>query len=180
MGIVLLFLSLTIVAMIIKVIVWIRDYKYDKKLAQKEYEKSQHSMYWCAQKEPRKAKASFWDASDLQIVFTIFFGLFLGTLTALCLGLGLCHIDDRDEYNQLVYQKQVLEYRLEQGELEGNELLWKDITDFNNNIRSKKYWRNNPWTNWFNNPLINKVDYIEIEGMAKSSNEQLWDKYGGK
>jgi hypothetical protein len=59
----------------------------------------------------------------------------------------------------------MLEYRIEHIEenITGNEMLYNDIVEFNNELRSTKKWANNPWTNWFYNQDIATIDYIEIE-----------------
>lgn len=77
-------------------------------------------------------------------------------------------------YEQAVYAKEVLEYRLEQIEqgnsVTGNELVYNDVVEFNNELRSVKKWANNPWISWFNNDLIaDNIDYIEIPNMITSS-----------
>ena len=80
-----------------------------------------------------------------------------------CLGVALSHGTARNKYNKLIYQKGVLEYRLENDGLTGNELLYRDITDFNNTIREARYWYENPWTSWFCSGLIPSIDYIELD-----------------
>ena len=79
------------------------------------------------------------------------------------------------EYENKLAEKQMLEYRIEQGEeIAGNELLYTQVVEFNNELRSVKYWSKNPWTNWFKNYKIAEMDYIEIcyetEG---NQNEQM-------
>lgn len=72
------------------------------------------------------------------------------------------------EYEQKIYEKQVLEYRLENCEdLQGNELLYADITKFNNELRNTKHWANNLWTSWFYNDKVATIDYIEIGNIGK-------------
>ena len=149
MGIILLLVSLTAFLLIMKTLVWAIEYK-----------KSHYS------------RTGFWEEDIFQYVLTIAFFLSLIVLFIASIVLGIMRADDKDEYNQLVYQKEVLEYRLDNEELAGNELLWKDITDFNNEIRSKKYWLNNPWTSWYNNPLISEIDYIEIIDNETNKNEE--------
>ena len=46
----------------------------------------------------------------------------------------------------------------------GNEMLYNDIVEFNNELRSVKKWVSNPWTNWFNNQKVASIDYVEIGG----------------
>ena len=70
------------------------------------------------------------------------------------------------DYEAALYEKQVLEARLEQVQDNpynvGNEYLYHDIVEFNNNLRSVKKWANNPWTSWFNNEKIASIDYVDI------------------
>lgn len=70
-------------------------------------------------------------------------------------------------YQNTIYEKQVIEYRLENEDENtvGNELLYNDIVEFNNSLRSVKKWANNPWTNWFYNADVATIDYIEIDGL---------------
>ena len=69
-------------------------------------------------------------------------------------------------YQETAYTREVLEYRLDQvdGNVVGNELLYKDVVEFNNELRITKFWGTNIFTNWLNNQkIVNDVDYIEIE-----------------
>lgn len=68
------------------------------------------------------------------------------------------------DYENKIYEKQVLEYRLEQVDdnITGNEMLYNDIVAFNNGLRETKRWANSPWTNWFFNTDVATIDYIEI------------------
>ena len=78
-----------------------------------------------------------------------------------------CNITSKNiDYEATLYEKQVLEERLEQAQDNpyniGNEYLYHDIVEFNNNLRSVKKWANNPWTSWFNNEKIASIDYVDI------------------
>lgn len=68
------------------------------------------------------------------------------------------------DYQNKLYEKEVLEHRIDNmsENIVGNELLYNDIVEFNNELRNTKKWANNPWTNWFNNEKIASIDYIEI------------------
>ena len=72
-----------------------------------------------------------------------------------------------NNYQKTMYQKEVLEYRLQNQDenIVGNELLYNDIVEFNNNLRDVKKWSANPWTSWFNNAKIATINYIEIPGL---------------
>ena len=67
-------------------------------------------------------------------------------------------------YQNTLYKKEVLEYRIDnmKDNIVGNEMLYNDIVEFNNELRSVKEWANNPWTNWFYNQDIADIDYIEL------------------
>jgi hypothetical protein len=87
------------------------------------------------------------------------FVLFLCTAFLLING-----ISSTEDYEDMLYTKEVLEYRLENRDdtVVGNELLYRDVIEFNNELRSVKRWANNPWTSWFNNQKIAKnIDYID-------------------
>ena len=67
-------------------------------------------------------------------------------------------------YQNALHTRDMLEYRIEHMEenITGNEMLYNDVVEFNNELRSTKKWANNPWTNWFNNQDIATIDYIEF------------------
>lgn len=66
-------------------------------------------------------------------------------------------------YQNTLYEKEMLEYRIDNMEenIVGNEMLYNDIIEFNNGLRSVKKWANNPWLNWFYNEDIAAIDYID-------------------
>lgn len=91
-------------------------------------------------------------------------GLLCGLL-AVCVALGNAARYDLD-YQNALHEREVIEYRLDHMEenITGNEMLYNDIVEFNNRLRSQKKWANNPWTSWFNNKKIAALDYIELGG----------------
>lgn len=99
---------------------------------------------------------------------------FAGTmLTALmAIGIIVCgygiidtQISKDVAYQNAVYEREMLEYRIDniEEDIVGNELLYNDIVEFNNNLRSVKKWANNPLTNWFYVKDIATIDYIKID-----------------
>lgn len=100
-------------------------------------------------------------------VVIMFVSIFIVACIMLAIVFALCcniKLNGDIEYKNAYYQKDVLEYRLENIENNnvGNEYLYNDIVEFNNSLRSTKKWANNPWTNWFNNQLIAELDFIEL------------------
>lgn len=82
---------------------------------------------------------------------------------AICYSISI-QIGKDIEYQNMLYKKEVIEYRIEQIDenVVGNELLYGDIVGFNNALRTTKKWANNPWTNLFWNDMVAEIDYIEL------------------
>lgn len=91
-------------------------------------------------------------------------GLLLSLLSGV-VALGNAARYDLD-YQNALHEREVIEYRLDHmsENITGNEMLYNDIVEFNNMLRSQKKWANNPWTSWFNNKKIAALDYIELGG----------------
>lgn len=69
------------------------------------------------------------------------------------------------EYEKALYEREVLEYRLEHIDefVNGNEFLYSEITEFNNELRTVKRYAVSPWTNCFFNEKVASIDYIDLE-----------------
>ena len=67
------------------------------------------------------------------------------------------------QFEKATYEKEMLEYRLENQEenLVGGELLYNDILEFNNKLKSHKKYSKNLFTNWYYNDKIAEIDYID-------------------
>lgn len=84
-------------------------------------------------------------------------------------------IDEQVQYDKTLYTKEVLETRLEQYDnlLSGNEMLYSEITEFNNDLREVKYWSQNPWVNcYYNQKIAQEIDYIVIPGMENVKSDE--------
>lgn len=97
----------------------------------------------------------------------IYMPSFLVGITALIVSLaiiGKVQINRDIDYQNKLYERTTLEYRIENEDAHttGNELLYRDIVEFNNDLRTTKKWANNPWVSWFWNGDIATIDYIEI------------------
>lgn len=101
-------------------------------------------------------------------------GMLLGIVGLICglvFGAAAAHtqITKEAEYQKALYMRDVLIYRLENENMAGNELLYSQIVEFNNDLRDIKRWSANEWVGIFNNDMIAGIDYIEIPGM-----EGMW------
>ena len=78
----------------------------------------------------------------------------------------ICKVQSNSDidYQNKLYERTTLEYRIENEDAHttGNELLYRDIVEFNNDLRRTKKWANNSWVSWFWNGDIATIDYIEI------------------
>ena len=106
-----------------------------------------------------------------QFVFT--FGVCATLLCGVALIVSMAAIAEaqttRDvDYQNMLHKREMLEYRIEHMEenITGNEMLYNDIVEFNNELRSTKKWANNPWTSWFNNQDVASIDYIVLENLS--------------
>lgn len=103
---------------------------------------------------------------ELILVFGIVLTMIFAVILGVCIG---CVIDtnvNRDLYYQnKLHEREMLEYRINQLENNniGNELLYNNIVEFNNDLRSVKKWANNFWVNWFYVQEIAELDYVEVK-----------------
>lgn len=88
-----------------------------------------------------------------------------GIASVFCIGFTIgVNVNAELDYQNKIHEQDMLEYRIEHMEdnITGNEMLYNDIVEFNNELRTIKKWANSPWTNWFNNQKIATMDYIEF------------------
>ncbi|MDD6827966.1 MAG: hypothetical protein PUE12_18005 [Oscillospiraceae bacterium] len=109
-----------------------------------------------------------YDRTDSDLAFGI--GLVLSIIAfiaTLFVGISIIHVQVNKDiaYQNKLYEREMLEYRIEHIEenITGNEMLYNDIVEFNNELRSIKKWANNPFTNWFYVEDIAMIDYIELD-----------------
>lgn len=103
--------------------------------------------------------------SDLAFVIGLILTI-IAIFTSLIVGVAIIDVNVNKEvnYQNKLYEREMLEYRIDNMEnnIVGNEMLYNDIIEFNNELRSVKKWANNPWTNWFYSQDVASIDYIEL------------------
>lgn len=114
-----------------------------------------------------KNHQSLSDKSDGYLTLGCVFGTIgcLGWMVCLILIL-IIQIPKNISYEAKLYERGVLEYRLEHKEenIIGNELLYNDIVEFNQSLRFDKRFNDSLWLNWFINEKIASIEYIDIGG----------------
>lgn len=112
----------------------------------------------------------FYDEIEILCCFFIIFGIIASIMcigTILVKGIG----EKRDiEQNRMKYES--LQRRIEVVNSEYEDAsrsdLIKDINEWNEKVYNKKYWTENPWTNWFfNQKIADELEYIDFEEVAK-------------
>lgn len=100
----------------------------------------------------------FYIYTILLTIFTVFFFTLVGG------SILRVKINEDIDYQSALYEKKVIEYRIDHmlDNIVGNEMLYNDVVEFNNELRRIKKWANNPWVSWFYNQKIASIDYIEI------------------
>lgn len=95
--------------------------------------------------------------------FIIAFGfiLFIESIILFCNRLP---VHEQVYYEDMVEQREILEYRLENEDatLNGNNELYNDILDFNKDLRKHKTYSDSIWIGWFYNQKIQEIDYIDL------------------
>lgn len=101
---------------------------------------------------------NFYVTTAFLTIFTILFSVFVGSCIA------ETKINEDIDYQSALYEKEVIEYRIDNmsDNIVGNEMLYNDVVEFNNELRRIKKWANNPWVNLLYNQKIASIDYIEI------------------
>lgn len=109
------------------------------------------------------------DAQFVGILITVL----VGFVMFFCIvGIISTQYEDKIEHQNMLAEKEVLEYRIENSQdITGNELLYKDIVDFNNRIRTAHTNANNPWISWFCGQKVGTIEYIEIPELKIGENE---------
>ena len=110
-----------------------------------------------------------WDV-NVKTILGILLTLIGGAVLVILSVLAIIAAATKDKvYQDMLYQRRVLEYRLshEEENTIGNELLYSDIVEFNNELRSDKTYSDNIWINWFFNDKVATIDYIEIQEISE-------------
>lgn len=105
-----------------------------------------------------------WD-TDVGVILGIIGGVILGVafIVISIIGIKVQCFEEQD-YQQKLYERQVLEYRVSQIDenVTGNELVYADVVEFNNELRKCKLYHDSLWVGIFYNDKVATLDYIVI------------------
>lgn len=125
---------------------------------------------WFAYKSKQWKKNFASDKSDKYGSAALYAGL-PGTaiLFAVTIGFLFTQVLAENRYENMIHQKEVIEYQLETGETD--EDIYSEIIDFNNEIRKHKRLINNPFVGIFcNKKIAENIDYIDYLIVSPSKN----------
>ena len=112
------------------------------------------------------AVSNDWDDDIIQWFIALPTGIALVATVVCGVSILTTKVGRNIEYEKKLHERNMLVYRLEQAEEDNNIVeyaeLYNDIVCFNNSIRKTKAWHDNPWVNWFYNPLLADLEYIEV------------------
>lgn len=105
--------------------------------------------------------------SNRELVMTIggLFSVFSTIAIIVCVAFIMkVQIPREVDYQNTLTQREMLEYRIEKSEeIVGNEMLYSQIVEFNNDLRKTKTYADSMWLNWFANKKISTIDYIDYK-----------------
>lgn len=112
----------------------------------------------------------FYDGIELLGGLFIIFGTVASTMCIgiiLLKGIGEDRIIERNRMKYESLQRRIEVVNSEYEDASRSDLI-KDINEWNEKVYDKKYWAKNPWTNWFfNQKIVDKLEYIDFEEVAK-------------
>lgn len=107
---------------------------------------------------------SFYDWWLIPLIFAIIFTI----IFIYSIGVFICNgTDSQVAKANVEAERAIIVYQIEQRQdssISVNELLYSQIRDFNSNVRTNKYYLNNPWTSWYTPSFWNEIELINYEG----------------
>lgn len=113
-----------------------------------------------------QTRKHYWQGGGWAV--SAFMCIMLGSICVICATTGIIDaaINNDIRTENLVEQRNVIEYRLDQSDKDTNIMVnggvYQDIVEYNNTIRKYKKWSNNLWVNWFWSKGPAALEYIEL------------------
>jgi len=109
--------------------------------------------------------SKFYDLEIHGVLLTVFGSIFLIVSIIIIIASHAC-ANYTIQKNKIEYEGLCKRYEIAKSEYEdvSKSDVIGDITGWNMEVHSTKYWAENPWTNWFNPKKISdNLDYIPLE-----------------
>ena len=93
--------------------------------------------------------------------------VFLGTLIAVIVN----NVNAQIDYENVMAEREIIVYQLDHkdtflttSKVGVNELVYNQVKEFNRQVRVHKFYRNSPWTSWYEPSFWNEIELIDYEG----------------
>lgn len=109
------------------------------------------------------SKFSDWCVLPLVIGFTLVLAVFCSTIVFIAQGVRtpIDRANIEAERNIIVYQVEHQDSFLETSKVGVNELLYTQVKEFNEKVRIHQFYRNNPWTSWYEQSFWSEIELID-------------------
>ena len=108
-------------------------------------------------------KLSDWSVVPFAIGFLLALIVFISTFVFI--GKAIAAPADRAnieaERDIIIYQVEHHDSFLETSRVGVNELYYTQVKEFNEKVRMHQFYRNNPWTSWYEQPFWSEIELID-------------------
>ena len=109
--------------------------------------------------------SKFSDWSILPFIIGCLLALIVLISTFVFIGQGITAPADRAnieaERDIIIYQIEHQDSFIETSKVRVNELLYTQVKEFNEKVRIHQFYRNNPWTSWYEQPFWSEIELID-------------------
>ena len=106
---------------------------------------------------------SDWSILPFTIGFLLALVVFISTIVFISQGVRV-PIDRANveaDRSIIVYQVEHQDSFLETSKVGVNELYYTQVKEFNEKVRMHQFYRNNPWTSWYEQPFWSEIELID-------------------
>lgn len=106
---------------------------------------------------------SDWSALPFAVGFMTALVVFISTIVFISQGVRepIDRANIEAERNVIVYQVEHHDSFLETSRVGVNELYYTQVKEFNEKVRIHQFYRNSPWTSWYEQPFWSEIELID-------------------
>ena len=106
---------------------------------------------------------SDWDVLPFAIGCLLALDVLASTIVFICQGVSapMDQANVEAERDVIVYQVEHHDSFLETSRVGVNELYYTQVKEFNEKVRIHQFYRNNPWTSWYEQPFWSEIELID-------------------
>ena len=108
-------------------------------------------------------KFSDWSVLPFAIGCLLALVVFISTIVFISQGVtaSIDRANVEAERDVIVYQVEHHDSFLETSRVGVNELYYTQVKEFNEKVRMHQFYRNNPWTSWYEQPFWSEIELID-------------------